>query len=205
MKSIQKLQLFSWGLVGAVVVASVLAWGSLYDWQFGGMTAYQLFPLFGLLAFGLMWTHYITDAIRKYHKQSKEVLTGYFDMTSAAVLVLILAHPGLLVWQLQRDGNGLPPGSYKAYVGQALYGFVLMGVVALIAFLAYEFRNFFKKPLLKRSIQYASDIAMLLILIHGFRLGTVVDGWFGIIWLFYGVSFISALAFLRLHQRQKVQ
>ena len=198
MKPVSKLPLVAWALSSVVVLVSLSAWGSMYDWQFGGMTAYQLFPLFGLLAFGLMWTHYIADAIRRYRKLPKDALVEYFDITSAVVLVLILAHPGLLIWQLQRDGHGLPPESYQAYVGQALYVFVLMGVVALLAFLAYEFRNFFKKPSLKRAIQYASDIAMVLILVHGFRLGNVVDGWFGMVWLVYGVTFILALTFSRI-------
>jgi hypothetical protein len=193
----------AWVIGFVVVLVSLNAWGGMYEWQFGGMTAYQLFPLFGLLAFGLMWTHYIVDAIRKCLNQSKEVLTDYFDMTSAAVLVLILAHPGLLVWQLWQDGHGLPPGSYKTYVGSALYGFVLMGVIALLGFLAYESRSFFKKPSLKQGIQYVSDVAMVLILIHGFRLGNVVDGWFGLVWLVYGISFLLALGYVRLDRSQK--
>lgn len=199
MKHERTLQKLAWGLSVLMLVLTLVAWGSMYEWQFSGMTTYQLFPLFGLLAFGLMWTHYIMDAIRKYQGLSKDTLRDYFDTTSAAVLVFILAHPGLLVWQLWRDGHGLPPESYKAYVGSALYGFVVLGVIALITFVAYEFRNFFKKPAWKQGLQYASDVAMVLIVVHGFRLGSVIAGWFTFVWIGYAVTFTLALVYVRMH------
>lgn len=193
-----RLRVLAWGLSAIVSIVAFVAWGNLYNWNFSQVDNYFLFPLFGLLAFGLMWVHYVVGAVRRYFGINKKVLAKYFDATSAVVLALILMHPGLLIWQLWQDGHGLPPESYKEYVGPALYGAVIFGTIALVIFLLYEFRRLFGNAKWWRLLQYASDGAMMLIFVHGLRLGAVINsGWLKTIWFFYGFTFLVALLYSR--------
>lgn len=191
----KQLQITAWGISTAVVVLAVVAWGQGYDWELAGLSTYQLFPLFGLLAFSLMWSHYIAAALRQYLQADRAALKQYFEVTSLAVLAAILLHPGLLGWQLWRDGIGLPPGSYKAYIGP-LYWAVVLGIISWLIFMSYELRRKFKDRSWWKYVQYASDGAMFLILIHALRLGqNLQEGWFRTVWYFYGVTLALSLAY----------
>lgn len=184
----------AWGVTGTVCLLAAVAWWDIYSSARNSFSAYSLFPLLGLLAFSIMWAHYMVALVREWFGQPKEVVKTYFDSTSAAVLVLILLHPGLLIWSLWRDGLGLPPGSTKLFVGATLYGFVVLGMIALVVFVAYELRRFIQNKRWRQVLQYASDVAMLLIVIHGFRLGMVTqETWFGIVWWFYAATLLLSL------------
>ncbi|MDB5163601.1 MAG: hypothetical protein JWS12_218 [Candidatus Saccharibacteria bacterium] len=190
----RQLQTFAWALSGLVALLAVLAWGQGYSWQVSN--SYQLFPLLGLLAFSLMWSHYMAAALRTRFKLDKAVLHSYFEVTSYVVLVAILLHPGLLAYQLWRDGLGLPPASELHYVRQSWQWGVLLGMTALVVFLAYELHRWFDNRGWWRYVQYASDAAMVAIFIHALRLGTQLRmGWFKWIWWFYGVSLLATLIY----------
>jgi hypothetical protein len=193
----KQLKVMAWGLSSTVALVAFVAWGQLYDWQLGDLSSYQLFPLFGLLAFSIMWSHYIAAALRLYFKIEKKVLGQYFEVTSMVVLAAIILHPGLLVWQLWRDGMGLPPGSTWSFVGPSLKWFVTLGMVSLGIFLAYEFRRWFAKRSWWRLVQYASDLAMAFVFIHSLKLGSnLQDGWFQMVWYFYGATFVVAIVYI---------
>lgn len=202
------LQGIAWGISAAATTLAVVAWGNSYEWELAGMGTYQLFPLFGLLAFSLMWSHYVVSAIRQYFEVESKALSHYFEITSAIVLTAILLHPGLLLWQLWRDGLGLPPGSAKAYVGAAAYWAIWFGLIALVVFLSYELRRFYGKQKWWPIVQHASDVAMVLIFVHALRLGGALHpGWYRNVWYFYGISFLTALVYgyiKRYHPTQKV-
>jgi glucan phosphoethanolaminetransferase (alkaline phosphatase superfamily) len=198
----RKLQATAWGLSLVVILLAFIAWGQSFAWQFNRLSTYRLFPLFGLLAFSLMWSHYIVSVIRTHHKTPKENTKAYFEITSLMVLVCILLHPALLVWQLWRDGYGLPPESYKAYVAPGLVWVVLLGTISWFAFLAYEFHREYGSRDWWRYIQYASDAAMVAILYHSLRLGSTLQrGWFHYVWLFYGLSLFGSLLYLYLPKK----
>lgn len=182
--------------LGAVVLA-IFAWGASYDWKISELSTYELFPVFGLVAFSLMWSHYVAAALRLHFGLDKSVLSNYFEVTSLAVLAAILLHPGLLAWQLWRDGLGLPPGSELNYAGSRMKMTVLLGMIALVVFLAYEFRRAFDQKSWWKYVQYGSDAAILLIVIHSLKLGTHLQtGWFKTVWLFYAVSLLISIAYI---------
>lgn len=198
------LPVVAWVLSSAVVVLAIVAWGDSVGWRFDRLNAYALFPLFGILAFSLMWAHYIMGAVRRYAGHDKEVLRTYFNTTSALVLYFLLLHPGLLIWRLQVDGYGVPPASYKAYVGEALYGFVLLGFIAFLTFITYELRRLKFVSRYKKWLQYASDIAMMLVFVHGLKLGSALHSdWFRAVWLLYGILLVMAIIYTRWPQGKK--
>ena len=191
----------AWSVSFVSVLLAVLAWGQGNSWKLVGMSNYQLFPLFGLLAFSLMWGHYLMHCLRIYFKIEKNALKQYFEITSLAVLGAILLHPGLLAWQLWRDGLGLPPSSELNYAGTSLKGAVLLGMFSLFMFLAFEFRRVFQDKKWWKYVQYASDGAILLIVLHALQLGTHLRlGWYLVVWYFYALSLLISLTYIYLNK-----
>ncbi len=183
----------AWALSLVVLILAIYVWGQSLSWQIFAVPTYQLFPVFGLVAFSLMWVHYIVSALRQYFGIDRSVTAFYFEVTSWMVLAAILLHPSLLIWQLWRDGLGLPPGSYEMVYGWA----TLLGTGALFVFLAYEFRRKFGKRSWWKYMQYLSDVAMLVIVYHALRLGTQLQvHWFRSVWYFYAGTLIIALIYI---------
>lgn len=189
----KKLNLGAWTLSGIVAALAVYVWGTSLKWKIVGTSTYNIFPVLGLLAFSLMWAHYIVSVVRQYLKIDRSAIQTYFEATSWAVLIAIVLHPSLLIWQLFRDGLGLPPLSYERVYGWA----TILGTVSLFIFLAYEFRRQFDKRPWWRYMQYLTDLAMVAIFIHALRLGTQVHiHWFRWIWYFYGVTLAVSLTYI---------
>jgi hypothetical protein len=199
-----KIQVFAWGLSSVVAAIAVIAWGETYAWRLSRLSIYQFFPLLGLLAFSIMWSHYIAGFIRRYFGVEKAVLKNYFEVTAAVVAAAILLHPGLLAWQLWQDGFGLPPGSEWNYVEPAARWAILLGFMALSLFLVFEFRRVYEARPWWKYVEYASDGAMFLIFFHGLRLGGALQlNWFRAVWYFYGLTLLASLVYIYLHKRKQ--
>lgn len=181
-------------LTTIVVSLAFIAWAQRLGWSFSPLSSYQIFPLLGLLAFSLMWTHYVVAAVRMRRGIGGDATKVYFESTSIAVLILILLHPAILIRQTWRDGLGLPPDSISAYIGSAGYWTVSIAMIALFAFLLYELRKFHSHKSWWKYVQYASDVAMVLIFIHALSLGgTLQIGWYRAFWYLLGVGYLVAL------------
>ena len=192
----QLSQVIAWSLVTTVCLIAFISWGGFYQWQLWPLSAYQLFPLLGLFAFSIMWSHYMMGTLGALWSTKKEVLSNYFRLTGYAVLVLICLHPGLLIYQRFQDGYGLPPASYESYVAPGLGWVALLGTVSLLIFLSFELHRFFGKRSWWHYVVDASDLAMLAIVYHGLQLGTQLQqGGFRVVWLFYLVTLLAALIY----------
>src|SRR5262249_44844052 len=155
-------------------------------WRIVGVSTYLLFPVFGLIAFSTMWSQYAAGLIRRLAGVPPTALKGYFDATGYIVLLAILLHPGLLIWQLWRDGAGLPPHSDLTYVAPALRAFVVLGLINLSILLLFELRRWFSGKAWWRPVPYVVDVVMFSIFIHGLKLGDQLQmGWFRGVWFFY--------------------
>lgn len=203
----QKTVLMAWAVTSIAAVLAVLTWLQGVNWHISKATSdlYQLFPLLGLLAFSVMWSHYIASVIRQQMKVEKHILSQYFELTSLVVLIAILLHPSLLWLQLWRDGLGLPPNSYLvSYVDPALRWAAMLGTLCLLIFLAYELRRKFAVKNWWKYISYASDFAMLAIFVHGAKLGrNLQSGWFTYVWYFYGFTLIASLIYIHYQKYQR--
>lgn len=195
-----KIVLSSWLLSLLSVVLSFAAWAP----RRGSLEPYNVFPLLGLLAFGLMWSHYISGALRAWKGLPKETLSRHFRITSAFVLFFLLAHPFMIELQLFLDGFGTPPGSFAA-VYPALIDRValLAGATALTFFLLFELHRFYGEKPWWKYVEWANVGAMVLILWHGFVLGGELNTpWFKIIWASYAVTFALSVGYTEYHKRR---
>jgi hypothetical protein len=182
------------------VILAIITWRLDHPQPFDTLSVYAIFPLIGLLAFSLMWCLYTVNVATTYFEGRQSDLDLYYRITGYAVLAAILAHPLLLITQLWRDGFGLPPGSYSAYVAKGLEWVALLGTASLFIFLIYELRRWFAKRTWWKWIVYLNDVAMLAILYHSLTLGGDLQGWFRYVWFFYAVMFVIYLIYLRFYR-----
>ncbi|MGZ6005582.1 MAG: hypothetical protein ACXWLH_05560 [Candidatus Saccharimonadales bacterium] len=194
-QSNDKLSLgLAWGLAFLISTVSFIAWGSGQFWNFSHISIYQIFPLLGLLAFGLMWCHYVVGTLRDIYGIDPAALKPYYHWTGYIVLTLICLHPGLLIFQLFKDGQGLPPFSYERYVAPGLGWVTLLGTVSLLVFLAFELHRWFGNKSWWHYVVDLSDLAMLAIIYHALRLGSQLHtGWYRFVWWFFAIVFIAVL------------
>jgi hypothetical protein len=175
----------------------------------GTITLYDVFPLLGLLAFSLMWMHYIGGSLKRRlgFAADTKILGRYFSITSGLVLGLILLHPGLFYYQLWADGLGLPPGSYLEIYGQpGLRIAILLGTLSLGAFLVFELKRKFSRATWWKYIEYLNVAAMFAILYHWLALGGELgEGWFRGLWIVYGAVLLAAISYNYIYDKQERQ
>jgi hypothetical protein len=184
-----------WLLAAIVIALAFYAWGSSFAWNFSNLSAYQFFPLLGLVAFSVMWSHYVIGIAKSTILKNSDLKT-YFHYTESLVLACIVLHPGILIYMRFRDGYGLPPHSYETYVAPSMAWLTLLGSASLLAFLAFELHRWFGDKAWWRFVLAAGDIAMLAAFYHGLRLGSQLQGgWYHYVWLFYGIVLIGILGY----------
>lgn len=193
-----------WGLGIAVVLVSVVAWLVTREPGLSSISVYDVFPPLGLIAFGLMWTHFVMDALRRYFKVEASGNRTYKTLSFGIVLGLLVLHPGLLWLGLYNDGYGLPPGSHvTAYESQLLA--VGLGTIGLMIFLAFELRRWFSGKSWWRYVQWAQVVGMAAIFYHAIELGGELrQDWFALVWWFYGVTLAVAVIYTEIDKRRKV-
>lgn len=189
----------AWLLAAATLTIAVVAWGTAWPrWSIGFNSIYHVFPVLGLMAFSLMWTQYMIWALRVWSGADRQKTRGFEEFSRGLVLSLILLHPGLLLFQLYHDGNGLPPHSYAGYVGAGMIGFVYLGMMSLLVFLSFELEHWLKAyPKLWQAIKLLNYVAIWAIMVHAYFLGGSFHVlWFKLVWAAYAAKLVLAMAYL---------
>ena len=182
-------------LLGIVLTYTAFVWLQQNDFQLFGLSAYQYFPLFGLLAYMTMWVQYMVEAYM-HATETPHTIDPFFKRTSLFVLLCIVLHPAIFISKLYADGAGLPPASYSQYVAESMVWLVGLGTISLILFIAFEFRKYFIELGIWKYVVLLNDVAMLAIFYHGLRLGsTIQSGLFTYVWYFVGVTLVAAIAY----------
>lgn len=193
LKTYRKIQ---WLMMASVLIVSTVAWWQVRS-PFDDLTIYEVFPLFGAVGFGVMWTHFVSGSMRRFWSlDEKSVL--YRDVSMGIVLTCILAHP-IIVWAaLYFDGGGFPPQSHlNAYGGSTALDLALvLGFLGLVVFILFEMRNTIKNKKIWHMIGHLQVPAMLGIFYHGLTLGGEMSlAWFRALWWFYGLTFVASCVY----------
>ncbi len=188
-----------WYLFSAVVTIAAIEFGQSINWKLESLTLLGLFPLLGLLAWSIMWTHYVVGANRILTKQPKNIL--YSKISGVIVLFLILLHPGLLAISLYQNTGSLPPTSFLSYVGSNMALAVIIAELALLSFITYEFLERAKnRPSFNRYwfwISLSQVVAMIFIFVHSLMLGrNLMSGWFQFYWIILGALLIPCFGLI---------
>jgi hypothetical protein len=204
MTSAKKLRLVVWILGVSVIVLAITAWAQV---RLTGkhLTSYDVFPVLGLSAFGLMWTHYVAGALKKLLRAPDGTLSLYFKATQWIVLALIVLHPGIFVTSLYVDDFGLPPFSYLSLYTDTFARIALLaGSTSLFIFLAFELHRWFRKAVWWKYVEYFNIAAMFAILYHGLTLGGELGlGWFKIVWLIYALTLAAAIVYNKVQHKRE--
>ena len=206
--NIRFIKLFAWSLTVFVSTISVINWGNAISWDIDSLSMLTIFPLLGLIAFSIMWSHYIVSAMRQYLKINKTVLKNYIEITGFIVLFLIILHPALLSIGLFRSGLGLPPGSYtNGYIMPGASWATFLGTLSLLIFLAYELRRKFSNKSWWKYISFATDAGMVAVIVHALKLGQNLQaGFLKYVWYFYAITFLVTIIYLyNLRLKQKTE
>lgn len=176
-----------WGLSIATVVLAITAWGQGFMWNWSALDINLLFPVFGLIAFSLMWVHYTVDFLERIYTFKPR--GNYLPITRILVFFSIMLHPGLLALEQWQKGFGLPPLSLLNYAGPDLQIWIVVGMVAWLTFMIYELHRWYRNRPWFKYIEYATDASMLVIFFHALNLGSNLQmGWLKILWYFYGIT-----------------
>lgn len=190
-----------WVLGTLVILVPAFAWTSRV--QLNDLTLYEIFPPLGLAAFGLMWVHFVMGALRRYSGVVAKGRDLFKTISMGLVLALILLHPGLFWFALYLDGFGLPPQSYMEVYATQL-GFLTLGTIGLVIFLAYELKRFFGDRAWWRYVEGFQAIGMAAIFVHAIGLGNELTiDWVLLVWIFYGVTLALAVTYSRLIYNEK--
>lgn len=195
------LGFIEWLLGILAVVLPLTVWLGRAD--VADLTLYDIFPPLGLIAFGLMWTHFVMGALRRYSGAGLKRRDAYMVVSMGLVLALIILHPGLLWIALYMDGFGLPPVSaLAAYGTQAV--FVVLGMSGLLIFLAFEFKRFFGEKSWWKYIERLQIIGMVAIFFHAIGLGSDLRiDWFMVVWTAYGGTFVASVVYSQMFDKHK--
>ncbi len=188
-----------------VLALPVFAWGQSFTWQFGHLTPWGLFPVFGLLAFSIMWLQMAALALGPWLKRYDIPTDDFFAWSGLAFLLFILLHPLVLAlaqWQIKA---GLPPQSLYAYEPSELQIFITYGLLAWIVFLVTEVALRLKDiPIVQRSLavlQYINYIAFYLVFWHSLHLGSHVQAGY-LHWIWWGYALTHLLFIATYHRRR---
>jgi len=185
---------WQWGLLGLIVAPVVVLWLQRFGLSLDGVGALQVFPYLGILAWGVMWTHYAGGLLRKNFDLKPSHIYSVFSHYS--VTALILLHPGLLAYGQYESTGTKPLQSYWNYVGTSAKAAVTAGLIALLTFLSYDvYRKLQSKDFWKRQqwiVSLMQSTAMTLIFWHGLRIGQhLQSGWFRYWWIVLGVVLLA--------------
>ena len=192
-----------WALGIFVVVTAVAVWVEGREVGEEVLSIYDIFPVFGLMAFGLMWTHFVMGALRRFAGVVPAKENAYKTVSMGMVLGLIILHPTLLWLGLARDGYGPPPFSHiLAYEDQLLY--VGLGTIGLTIFLAFELKRWFGGRKWWKWIEWAQIVGMTAIFFHAIELGNELrEDWYMTIWWGYGITLAAAIIYTMVYNKRK--
>jgi hypothetical protein len=168
------------------VLAPIVAHIRNVSWGESSLIA-AIFPIFGLLAFTLLWLHAISGV---FEEKLREILDfdAFVHWTASLILFSMLAHPLLLLILI------------KFKISLLFNDDIALGALGLLLLLSYDFFKPFKKSgSFSRhwnKILIVSNIGFVLTFFHSLELGSDLQtGFMHSLWLFYGVTAILALIY----------
>jgi hypothetical protein len=187
---------FVWSIFALAIILPFIAWSAMLGWDYSTVDLYTFFPLLGITAWMIMWTHFVSGAVRIRNPHLKK--PAYYSKVSGyLVLAAILLHPGILALAQYQNEAGLPPASFFSYLGDSARIAVLYGSISLLVFLSFEFFDRMRhKQWVKQAnlwISLSQSAAMILIFIHGLRIGPTITGWFVYVWLLFGAVLLPCM------------
>ncbi len=160
------------------------------EWALDSTFILTLFPIFGLIAFSILWLHSLSGVfetwLRKYINFDR-----YVHITASIVLICIISHPLLYIIAAKFSISTI-------FYGQALY--IWLGIIGWLLLITYDIgkslknRNFFARNW--TNILFLSNIGFIIIFFHSIYIGDDLQvNPLRMIWIFYGITAIISIAY----------
>jgi predicted heme/steroid binding protein len=190
-------RIIPWLLGGFVSAVTLMVW--LSGLGVTGLNGLSLFPLFGLLAWSIMWTHYVYGVMMVRFGYERNRL--YQKISTKIVFACLWLHPGILIYQLWASNRTLPPSSLIDYMGQANTMLLIGAIVAWLTFLSFDVLIKFKKrPFWQKHwwwVSVSQAFAMAAIYGHAIKLGRHIQvDWFKAYWAALGLILVPSIVYL---------
>ncbi len=155
-------------------------------WALDSTLTLNLFPLFGLIAFSLLWLHAISGVFEPWLRKQIN-FDNFVNRTSTLILICLTLHPLLLLVNFEFNLNSILFSYEIKYIRLAIAGWVLL----IIYDVSKPFKNraFFSRNWNK--ILIISTIGFLMTFFHSLALGSdLQSGMLRAVWIFYGATTI---------------
>lgn len=151
----------------------------------------NIFPLFGLAAFSLLWLHTISGVFEPWLRKHID-FDRFVHLTSILILWCIILHPLLLLISVNFNTSDI-------YI---YYGikYIWIGIIGWLLLITYDIGKALKKYAFFvthwNKILIISNIGFLLTFFHSLYLGSdLQSGLLRIIWIFYGITATLAIIY----------
>ena len=162
------------------------------QWSFSIDTlSLNVFPLFGLAAFALLWLHSISGVFEEWLRNYIN-FDRFVHITSILILISIILHPFLLLVALDFSIKNV----FLYYTAK----YIWLAIIAWLLLITYDIGKALKKyDFFVRNwnnILIISNIGFLLTFFHSLALGSdLQSGTLRIVWIFYGITAILAIIY----------
>jgi len=180
-------------LVFAYLVVLYPIWVNVGNlaWSFNSTIVFNLFPLFGLVAFTLLWLHVISGVFEQWLRKYIE-FDFYMELISKLIFFTIILHPLLLL--INAGFKFGPIFLYGKY-------YIWLGIIGWLFLITYDIgkalknQDFFVRNWNK--IRLISTVGFLLIFFHSLGVGDDLQvGALRVVWIFYGTTGILATIYI---------
>lgn len=180
-----------------IILGSILAVGipvfyyiKNVPWGDSSLTA-SLFPLFGFIAFTLLWLHAISGVFEEWLRKQFN-FDSFVYWTSWVIFISIILHPLLLLILVKFNVGAILAASSNPWI--------LTGITGLTLLLTYDVGKALKKyEFFVRNwnkILIISNIGFIFIFFHSLNIGQdLQSGFMRGLWIFYGVTAILAIIY----------
>lgn len=149
-----------------------------------------IFPIFGLLAFTLLWLHSISGVFEEWLREKFD-FDAFVHWSAWVILVSIILHPLLLLILVDFQFLAIFEG-HVLEIGLGLAGLILLLTYDVGKSLKkYEFfsRNWTK-------ILVVSNLGFILTFFHSLMIGSDLQtGFMRYLWIFYGVTAMASIVY----------
>lgn len=175
-----------------VVLFPLWVRGQALQWAFDSTLPANIFPMFGLAGYGLLWLHVVGPAFEPWLSRFVN-FNRFLKETSPIILVLMLLHPIILLIIMNFSINALLI-SYPVE-------FILLGFIGLVLLLTFDVAKVFKKYDIvarnRNKVLVTSTLGFILIFFHSIGIGgDLQSGLLRAVWIFYGVSAILSAIYV---------
>jgi hypothetical protein len=169
------------------VIVPILAHIRNVPWGESSLLA-SIFPIFGLLAFTLLWLHSISGV---FEERLREIFDfdSFVRWTALAIFMSILLHPILLLFTIKFNVGLLFSGDSTP---------IILGIIGLALLLTYDIGKMLKKyEFFSKNwtaILIVSNIGFIFTFFHSIKIGSDLQtGFMRWLWIFYGVTAIISI------------